>query len=225
MTWSYKVISTNISNNKHNCMLNCIKYRNAESTKITESCDKFEIIVQTIYGRLGRYMEDAIDSRSMSKMKTINIDLYINKSNNEDLEDNKPSDFVVIDSDTINTNENDNTTTHIYSIVKNGIINTKGQFMELIRKNISHGILKPLKFVFDRIAILNIQFEICMEYTPTFWSFRKIHHEFIGKSIYYPFTISGIKNCTYLRVYSQLLPLVYSNSILFNRPESQIPMY
>lgn len=223
--YSYELISTDSSENEHNCIFNCIKYRYAESTKIKQYTDKLDLIIQSIYASLGRHMEAAIESRSLATVKKINIDFYIKKSNRGDMEDTKPMDFVVIDGDITNTNETDNTTTHIYSIVKNGIINTKGQFMELIHKNVCLTILKPLIFVFDRIGILDIQWEMCMEYTPTFWRARKILHEFVGKSIYYPFTKAGIRNSTYLCVYSQLLPLVYSNSVIFNRPESQIPMY
>jgi hypothetical protein len=221
----FKLISKDNTSDTYSCscLFGSIKQTNVKNTSVTQKSADLQQITTCIYAHIGKYMENAIEFRSLRKMNTMNIDFQIVLKANEKLY-GKNAHMQIVDGDKVET-DIDGTVTHIYSLVKDGVLNTNGQFMKFIRENNSILYLQPLKFVFDRIGILDIQWEMLMEYTPTFWRAKQIHKEFIGKSVYFPFTKAGIKQRTYLCVYSQLLPMLYSNSVIFNRPESLIPMY
>ena len=219
----FKVISKDYTYDTHSCscLFGSIKQTNVKNTSVTQKSTNLLQITTCIYAHIGKYMENAIEFRSLRKINTMNIDFQIILKANELLYGENAT-MCIVDGDIIDT-DTDGNVTHNYSLVKDGVLKTKGQFMEFIRENNKNNALnlQPLKFAFDRIGILDLLIEDAL----TYWAARQIHKEFIGKSVYFPFTKDGIKQRTYLCVYSQLLPMLYSNSVIFNRPESLIPMY
>jgi hypothetical protein len=130
-----------------------------------------------------------------------------------------------VDGDEIRQNT-DGTTTHIYKLVNAGRIYTTGQFMEFMKANENMPELQQIRFIFDRIAYIDIKWSWPHNKITTARQAREIYKEMLGKRIFWPLTHNGVERRVYISVYSQLLCVAYSGNINYcNEPYGEIPTY
>lgn len=96
-----------------------------------------------------------------------------------------------VDGDEIRQNP-DGTTTHIYKLVNNGRIYTTGQFMEFMKANGNMPELHQIRFIFDRIAYLDIKWSWPHNKITTASQAREMYKEMLGKRIFWPLTHDGV---------------------------------
>ena len=120
----------------------------------------------------------------------------------------------------------DGTTTHIYKLVNAGRIYTTGQFMEFMKANENMPELQQIRFIFDRIAYVDIKWSWPHNKITTASQAREMYKEMLGKRIFWPLTHDGVERRVYISVYSQLLCVAYSGNINYcNEPYGEIPIW